>query len=34
MFVFGIVLVALGFKYESKKSINDLEKILKAKIQK
>jgi len=32
MLLFGVVLVSLGFKVESKKSIQDLEKILKAKI--
>ncbi|WP_445455086.1 hypothetical protein [Flavobacterium sp. HNIBRBA15423] len=32
MLLFGVVLVSLGFKVESKKSKKDLEKILKAKI--
>lgn len=32
MLVFGIALVSIGFKVESKRSIKDLEELLKAKI--
>lgn len=32
MLIFGVLMVSFGFKIESKKSINDLEEILKAKI--